>query len=160
MSFFSKVKSGQNMLATRSGSSGISGHGTMGFLADKAERYGAAYAFGFAKGYYRERAMWKGYGADLWIGGAATLASAALNIASGGRAALAPHLERIGDAGVTSYFNSMGASAGATKAGRSVLVMNQGQQLPGKKSILGMIPPAMGGAYLSADEIARFASRR
>lgn len=134
---------------------GTAQRGFKGFLMDKGERVAAAYAFGAAKGYYREKFMFRGVGLDAVIGTGAWLASAALNAVSGGRSGMAEHLERIGDAGLSSYANSMGASWGAKKAGRTVAV------LPGGKStVLGYISPAVAGAYLSADEIAHFAARR
>jgi hypothetical protein len=52
------------------------------------------------------------------------------------------------------------------KAGRAVAVLSPGKNvtptgLPGKKqTLVGAIAPAMGGAYLSADEIANYAARR
>lgn len=133
---------------------GTAQRGFHGFVVDKGERFAAAYAFGAIKGYYRERAMFKGFGADLWVGGGALVASAVLTVLSGGRSGAAPHLERIGDAGVSSYLNSMGISWGAKKAGRTVVLGL------GHSTVLGYIPPAVGGAYLSADEIAHFAAKR
>lgn len=144
-------------------------HGTAsrsltGTLIDKGERYGAALGFGFIKGYYREKQTFRGIGADAIVGGAALLSSLVLNISSNGNSHLADHLERIGDAGVSSYLNSIGASLGAQKSGRSTLVLDarkgQPNALPKKDEALGAIPPAMGGAYLTAEEVARFAGRR
>lgn len=135
-----------------------------GFLVDKGERYGAAAAFGFAKGYYGERFLFKGHGLDLWLGAGLTLAAAGLQAFSGGRSQLADHVERVGDAGMMSALGSLGAAFGAKKSGRQVAVISPGQNaLPASRvsgDVVGAIPPAVGGAYLSADDIARFASRR
>ena len=133
---------------------GTAPRGFKGFAVDKTERFAAAYAFGAIKGYYREKAVFKGVGADMWVGSGLLLVSAFLDAGSNGHSRAARHLERIGDAGVSSYLNSMGASWGAKKAGRTVAV------LPGKSTVLGYISPAVAGAYLSADEIAHFAAKR
>ncbi len=145
--------------------SGLSGAGPLGFVVDKGERYAGALAFGAAKGYYRERFVWKGYGGDLWLGASLTLGSALLQIFSGGRSQIAPHAERLGDAGVMSYLNSIGAAWGNKKAGRIVQVLEGGRPSPALSSaaaapVLGAIPPAMGGAVLTADEIARYSAPR
>ena len=147
-------------------------HGTMpersgfkGVLIDKGERFGAAFAYGAAKGYYGERFIWRGHGLDAWTGAGALLVGSFLNAATGGHSALAPHLERIGDAGVMSALGSLGAAWGMERAGRAVHVLAPGKNaaapgLPKKSTVLGYIPQAMGGSYLTADEIARYASRR
>jgi len=156
MSFLKKMKSG----GLKNLPHGTERAGLKGVIVDKGERYGASLAYGYLKGYYREKFMFKGYGLDLWTGVGALVASAAATIMSGGRSSLAPHLERIGDAGVSSYLNTIGSSLGASKAGRSAVVVDQAK-LPGKKaSVLGMIPQAMGGSYLTQDELAHFAARR
>ena len=160
MSFLAKVKAApKNMISDRAGY-GPDGHGILGFAVDKGERYAGALAFGAMKGYYRERAVWQGYGADLWIGGALTLGAAVLQILSGGQSRIAPHAERVGDAGVMSFLNSWGAGWGTKKAGRVVAVSDAGKSLPGSSPILGWIPPAKDGDYLSADEIQRNSAPR
>lgn len=137
--------------------------GIAGFALDKGERYAAAAAYGALKGYYGERFLFKGHGLDLWTGAGLTIGAAVLNALSYGRSSLAPHIERIGDAGMMSALNSLGAHWGMGKAGRSVAVLNAGKNtksLPGKQSVVGEIPAAAKGAYLTADQIANFASRR
>ncbi len=133
---------------------------------DKVERYGAALAFGAAKGYYGEKFVFKGHGADAWIGAGALLVGTLASAFSNGNSKLAPHLERIGDAGVMSALGSLGAAWGMQKAGRSVALLSPGKNVrtavgPGaRQSVVGYIPQAMGGAYLTQDEISRFASAR
>jgi hypothetical protein len=141
---------------------GTARSGFKGLLIDKGTRYGAAFGFGAAKGYYGERFLWKGHGADLWIGVGALLVGAGMESFSGGRSRLAPTLERIGDAGVMSALGSIGAAWGMDQAGRSVHVSTPGKNAlsAAKSTVLGHIPQAMGGAYLSPDEIQRFAARR
>lgn len=133
---------------------GTAPRGFKGFLTDKGERAALAFAFGAAKGYYYKKFMVKGVPADMLIGGAAWLVSAYLDAGSNGNSKMAEHLERIGDAGVSSYLNSMGASWGAKKAGRVPPILG------GRSTVLGYISPAVAGAYLSPDEIANFAARR
>lgn len=169
MNFLDRVKQApSNMLPMRIGY-GVDGHGVMGFAVDKGERYAAAWAFGAAKGYWREKAVWKGAGMDLWLGGALTLVSAGLQVFSYGRSRVAPHLERLGDAGIMSYLNSVGAAWGNKKAGRIVQVIEGGRTLPslpvhsgviGEQDAIGAIPPAMGGSYLTAEEIAAYSEQR
>lgn len=174
MSFMSKVKAGGrelargNNLTAHQPAGGLHGRGFTGFVVDKGERAAASLLFGYGKGYYREKFVYKGFGYDLWAGAAATVLGAIFSAASNGNSVAALHLERVGDAGVGSYLNSIGAAMGAKKAGRVVQVLSGGKALPGLgartgvlgNDVVGMIPAAMGGTYLSADEIAKYASKR
>ncbi len=157
--------SNRQALSPRSSPHGTRGVGILGFAVDKSERYAFSLGLGYLKGFYRERFMLKGYGGDLWVGAAATLAGFMTNVVSAGRSPVAPHLERLGDAGMQSFLNGLGITWGAQKAGRDVV------SLPPKMKagapprvqgvdVLGMIPPAMGGVYLTADEVAHFSGRR
>lgn len=140
---------------------GTASRGFKGVAIDKGERFAAAFAFGAGKGFYGDKFIWKGHGADLWLGGAALLGSAVLTTFTGGRSGLASHLERVGDAGVMSALNSLGAAWGLDKAGRSVHVSSPGKNaLPKSSTVLGHLPQAMGGAFLTQDEIQRFAAKR
>lgn len=169
MSFTSRMKAASNNLLPERSGRGMEGVGFSGFLVDKGERYGAALGYGYLKGKYREKMVYKDYGIDLWSGAALTIGSALLNIMSGGNSLLAPHLARVGDAGVSSYLNSIGTAMGAKAAGRSFMMLDAaGKKLPALAattgvygtSVLGSIAPARGGTYLSADEIAHFSSPR
>lgn len=129
---------------------------------DKVERYGASAVFGFLKG-SGKRYLYKNIPMDAGVGGLLTLLGAYLQIKSHGRSAIAPHLNAVGDAGVMSYFNSMGAAWGAKKSGRKVYVLEAGAKAPaGLKpvDVMGEIPQMVSGAFLSADEIANFAGQR
>lgn len=134
------------------------------YLVDKGERYAGAAAFGFVKNYYREKAMVKGIPADLLAGGLLTLGAVAMEMFSHGRSKAACHLNAIGDAGVMSFFNSMGAAYGTKMSGRKVYVLAPGAAapaaLPPGMTAVGAIPQAVGGAYLTAEEIARHAGSR
>jgi hypothetical protein len=142
----------------------IERRGFSGYAVDKAERYAAAAGFGFVKGYYRERAAVRGVPADLLAGAGLIGAAMVLEVFSKGRSALAPHLNAVGDAGMMSYLGSMGAAMGAKKSGRQVYVLNAGAAkpaaLPAGLTAVGALPQAVGGAFLSADQIARFSAAR
>lgn len=155
MSLFSKMKQIPRHLPTGT----ARGSAVKGFLVDKGERYAASYAFGWIKGHYRERAMFRGQPADLLAGGGALAVSVLLNVASGGRSGMADHLERIGDAGIQSYLNSLGASKGAQMAGRQVMVLPAGKTA--KQSVVGALPSVTGNAaYLSPEEVENFSAAR
>lgn len=127
--------------------------GLKAFAIDKGERAVMAAALGAAKGYYYDRAVFKGIGLEAWVGVGGYLLAAF----AGGR--LGPHLERAGDTGLTAYLYSLGASWGADKAGRGAAGLTA-PALPGKKQVVGVIPPRQGGAFLTADEIANYAQPR
>jgi hypothetical protein len=164
MSLLARVQYGP-LLPARVGG-GMDGNRLKGFAVDKVERYAGAYAFGMAKGYYRDKAFVMGQPIDLVAGAALTVASALFNAYSGGRSQLSPHMERLGDAGLMSYFNSLGAGHGTAKSGRMVAVLpagSSGSRIAGLSpgaSILGTIPQASGGDYLTAEEIAAFSGSR
>jgi hypothetical protein len=172
MSVFEKIKSVPYNLPhgtapvnrfDRSHEAGTVRKSLTGVLVDKGERYGAAWAFGALKGYYADRFMYRGMGYDFWAGIAGLATATLLQTVAGGNSKVALHLERLGDAGLSSYLNSMGAHWGMTKAGRDAKLLppSGGKKPPAiRGDILGMIPPAMGGSYLNADDIARYSSAR
>lgn len=140
---------------------GTGGRGLGGVLTDKIERYGAAGGFGYAKGYFGNKFVWKGHGADLWLGVGALAASTLLTVTSNGRSNLAEHLERIGDAGVMSAIASVAASYGLEHAGHKVAVVNTNvPRTVSHGDILGAIAAAQAGPYLTPDKIANFANAR
>ena len=156
-----------NLLPRRAGL-GINGHGIMGFAVDKTERAGVSLGLGALKGYYRERYFIRGISADAWIGGVATALSGLLCAYTGGSSALAPHVERLGDAALGAYLNTVGVAWGTQRAGRTVKTFQGGRELPrlstpsgviGEEAI-GEIPRARPGAYLSDDEFAHYSGPR
>lgn len=148
MRFLAKIKHIPSNLPT-----GIAaGSGIKPFLYDKGERAVMAAGLGAIKGYYYDRAVFKGIGIEAWIGAAGFLGAALF----GGP--IGKHLERAGDVGMATYLYSLGASWGADKAGRGAAVT---QKLPaGKKQVVGVIPPRSGGAFLTPDEMANYANPR
>lgn len=128
-------------------------HGIKGFVFDKGERVLMGAALGYAKGYYYDKLVFKGIGIEAIVGVVGSLAAAIFP-----HGALSRHLEIAGDAGLTAYAYSMGASYGADHAGRGVVST---KTLPtGKKAVVGMIPPRRGGAFLTADEMANISAPR
>lgn len=147
MSFLTKFKGIPRNLPT-----GIAaGSGIKPFLYDKGERAIMAGALGAVKGYYYDRAVFKGIGIEAWLGAAGYLGAAFL----GGN--VGKHLERLGDTGMTAYLYSRSAAWGAEKAGRGAAVT---QLTAGKKQVVGVIPPRVGGAFLTPDEMVNFANAR
>lgn len=124
-------------------------HGIKGMIYDKGERAVMAGLLGAAKGYYYDRAVFRGIDLEAWVGVLGYLGSAFL----GGN----KHLERAGDVGMTAYIYSRAASWGADRAGRSVQVS---KQMGGKKQVVGVIPPKKDGPFLTADDIANYAQPR
>jgi hypothetical protein len=160
MHLLAKIKHGSGALHHR--------RGPVPYLVHKGERYLSSFAFGAAKGYYRERTLLGGrVPLDLAVGGTLTLGAALLNIYAGmhgRRSTLAEHLDPVGDSGVTSWINSMGAAWGAKKSGRQVLVLNAGAtapaQLPAGFTRVAGIPQHLGGAFLSDEQIANYNAGR
>lgn len=168
MSFLDKLKDGVTNKTTVVSVSDTSNHGfhgasLVGFLGDRVERAAFAGGFGFIKGRFREKSLIGGkVPVDILAGGLLTLVAAGLNIASDGRSVLAKHAERVGDAGVMSFFNSLGASWGASSANYQVAVLPKTAQLPAGSApmVLGALPQATGGAYLTAEEIAKYSAAK
>lgn len=160
------VKSAGAALHPRNWPSGTSKHrGFKGFAIDKGQRAVFAGAFGYAKGYYGEKFIWKGHGADLWLGVGAFLLSSFFNTYSSGSSSIAKTLERVGDAGVMSAANSYGAAMGLEKSGNKVAVITEpGMGLSRRHQISGDIVGAIAGAkagpYLTPEAVANFAKRR
>ncbi len=139
---------------------GTGGRGLTGVVVDKAERYGAAALFGYSKGKYGPKFVWKGHGADMWIGVGSLAAATILSVLSNGRSHAAEHLERIGDAGVMSAIGSIAASYGLEHAGMKVATM---QTKPAGMhgiygDVVGAIAGAKAGPYLTPERIAEFAA--
>lgn len=168
MNFLARARSASRPLLdnrlTRNLPHGTARPGLGGVLWDKGERYGAAWFYGWLKGYYQKDFVWRDQGYDLWSGFAFLAIGTALNIGMNGNSDLAKHLERFGDAGIASWLNTVGTGKGAQKAaehGKSALPLPKAGQTKLKGyQVIGHIPPAMGGAYLSADEIQNWSAKR
>lgn len=136
----------------------------VGVAADKVERYGGSVGFGFLRGYYREKAAVKGIPVDVLAGGVLAGLGTFLALRSGGKSDLAPHLNALGDAGVMSFFSAWGNGLGTKACGRRLWLQEPGAPapapMPGLREVVGDLPPAVGDAFLTADEIAQYAAPR
>lgn len=164
MSIMSLVKKAGGHLDIRDiHSTGLSkGARVLGHAVDKAERYGATYLYGYYQG--KNKAAYAnlvgGYSADIAIGAPLVLAGAVLEVFTGGKSKLAPHLMAVGDAGVQAYIHTRAVVAGTRAAGRQMAEGPAGGALPPGYTAIGAIPPAAAGTYLTADEIAKWTAPR
>jgi hypothetical protein len=164
MSVLARLKSLPANLPTGSSSK----QGLTGFALDKGERFLGAAGMGFWKGYAGDKfyvgVMGRQVGYDVLGGGLGMLLTAGLYMFGGSKGhLLAEHVERFSDSALAVAAASWGAKKGLEQAGRSVAVLSPGKNvapLPAgrKQSVVGA--SAMGGAYLSAEEIANYAARR
>lgn len=161
-SFLQRMKSGSHHLQDQP-RAGL-GH----FVVGRVERYAGAGLFGALKGYYREKTLIGGkIPLDALAGGLATALSAGLMIMAGSkgrRSQLAPHMLALGDAGLMSWINSKATAWGTKQSGRQVYVLDAGAKPPGNlpagMTQVAGLPPMVGGAYLSADEIQHYTAGR
>lgn len=129
-------------------------------IATKLIRFGAAGAFGVAKGALREKTLIAGrVPLDALVGAAALLGSAFMVASRGGASSFTTSaLEAVGDAGVSSYLNSMGASRGAKASGAIAITTDKKKGLaPAKQQVHGVIGAS---GYLSPQQLAYFARTR
>ncbi len=144
-----------------------------GFVVDKIERWGGTFGFGMVKGYYGKRALINGMiPIDLAVGGVLSALSLGIMIKSGGSPSgmsrsVALHASRIGDAGMQSFLDSMGARFGASLAKKQLgrgpagaLPGGWEEAVAGEPQVVGALPEATGGAYLTPEEIARFSDAK
>src|SRR5579871_259834 len=155
MSFLAKLKYAAPAVHHR--------YGLSGYLIGKGEKYAGAALFGYLKGYYREKTLVNGVPVDLLAGVALTAGSVLSQAMSGGRSKYACHMDSLGDAGLMSYFNSLGAVYGTKKSGRQVVVGPSTAKAPpgfNPTTVMGSLPQAVGGAFLTPDEVAAYSKKR
>ena len=145
----------QNALVPRYGDGWHQGHGLRGFAVDKVERWGGAYGFGVLKGHYKDRFFWRDQPIDKVVGVGASIVAVLLNANSYGTSTWAAHLERLGDVAMASWLNTIGVAHGAGGWGAKFL-----PPIRVGEDVLGYIPPAKGGAFLSAAEVAEYSGPR
>lgn len=137
------------------------GHEVFKAALDVAEYGGASYAFGYLQNRYRERASVMGVPLDL-AAGAGLTAAALLCDLKGWCSGLVPIVRNVGHAGVGAYFHTMGAGHGAKASGVKRLLVHEKDVgkvkavLP-DATVLGAIPRAPHGDFLSASELAALA---
>jgi hypothetical protein len=134
----------------------------LGSSVVEAVEYGAvSYGLGYVQSRYREKASLFGLPVDLLTGVAAKAASIAGHVWGVGRA-LAPYTNVVGNAGIAAFCHTLGTGHGGDKAGITRLLINKSDvakakaALPGA-TILGEIPRAPHGAFLSSAELAELA---
>ncbi len=124
--------------------------------------YGAAsYGLGYVKNRWRDKAHVKGVPVDLAGGIVLKLASLAMQLSNKGTG-LAPHLDTVGNAGVGAFFHTLGSSHGAAASGLRRLLIPASDVAKAKAAlpnatILGEIPKAPPGDYLSSADLQRMA---
>ena len=135
--------------------------GVVPSLVEAAEYVGASYGFGYLQNRYREKASLMGVPADLLAGVGLKAAALAADVMgkSGGVACLA---STVGNAGLGAYFHTLGAGHGAQASGVKRLLISDKDVAKARAAlpnatILGEIPKAPHGDFLSAAELAEMA---
>lgn len=131
-------------------------------LVQTGEYVGASYLFGYVQNKYRDKAQVWGIPADLASGVVLKAVSLGCDIA-GVATGLSSHVGTVGNAGLGAYFHTLGAGHGAHSAGVYRLLLTSEadkakalQAFP-KATILGDLPKATRGDFLSAAQLAEMA---
>lgn len=130
-------------------------------LLHTAEVAAAAEGFGYLHGRYREEASIKGVPLNLvaGLGLKAVVLGAGLLSRGSEMPGWASHVDAVALAGLGSYMFADGVARGTKAAGRSIFILESGAARPkdmgGLKQtdVVGALPQAVGGAYLSADDL-------
>lgn len=131
-------------------------------LVEGAEYAGASFVFGYVQNKYREKASIGPLPLDLAAGLAATAAGIGMQIWGKGKS-LAPHITTVGFAGLGAFAHTLGAGYGAQASGvKRLLVSAEDVKkvqavLPGKVTVLGAIPKAPKGDFLTSDQLMEMA---
>lgn len=128
-------------------------------LVEGAEYAAAMGAFGYVQQRYRAGVM--GAPADLVAGALAKVAAIGLDYYGKGRK-FHPYLDLVGNAGLGSYFHTVGAAMGAQNSGMKRIMVKDSDLGKVKKAvpdatILGAIPKATKVNFMSAAELAALA---
>lgn len=139
-------------------------HKLSSYVVDKGERYLTAGVIGYVKGMYREKSYVKGMDPSFLLGLGATSLAVILEAFSNGRSSLAPHLNAVGDTGMTLWIASKAAGYATRKSGRSVYVKEAGAKPsalpPGMRETTVLGHQTSSGAWLSEEEILNFKNKR
>jgi len=132
-------------------------HGTV----ETAEFAGASYGFGYLQNRWRQYASVRGVPVDLLAGVALKVVSLGSHLLGVGEA-MASHANNVANAGIGSFFHTLGAGHGGQHAGVTrVLTDKEGAKkikgLIPNATILGAIPKAPKGDFLSSKELAELA---
>lgn len=135
-------------------------------LAEAAEYFGASYAFGYVQNKYREKASVAGIPADLVVGGLSKAVAIGMDLWGSTKMAtgMAPFANVIGNAGIAAFGHTLGAGAGAKASGVRRLLISESDVAKAKAAlpnatILGEIPKAPHGDFLSSRDLASMAAR-
>jgi hypothetical protein len=136
-------------------------------IVDIAVYGGASYAFGYVENRYREKASVMGVPASLAAGVALTAGSLLSTFVGGGRIGglvhkIVPYAQDIGLAGLGAYFHTLGAGKGAQHSGVARIMVDQKdvakvKAVVPKSTLLGEIPAAPHGDFLSSRDLANLA---
>lgn len=139
--------------------------GLMSNVVETVEYAGASYAYGYFLSKHREKASIFGVPADLAVGAGLKLLAFGAEMFGHG-AALAPHANVLGNAGIGAYMHTLGSGKGAGDSGVKRIAVAPGTSpgavktamrgLPGS-TVLGDLPKAPRGDFLSARDLADLA---
>lgn len=137
------------------------GHKVFTDVLDFAEISGSSFAFGYLMQRYRDKATLHGIPYDLLVGGVMT-AGAVVGEILGVAPAITPIAKNIGHAGLASYCHTQGSALGAKSAGvKRVLAKDSDiekiKKIAPSTIVLGAIPKAAHGDFLSSAELANLA---
>lgn len=133
-------------------------------LGEAAVYGGASYIFGQIHGRYREKAAVKIAGYEVPVSILAGVACKAASMAVPANAKLAgvhigAQLNNVGNAGVGAFFHGMGVGHGMKASGRKLYILESGKAAPAalgdlkQTDVVGSLPPAPKGAYLSTEDL-------
>src|SRR6266702_270088 len=126
-----------------------------------AEKMGAIAAFGYVTNKYREKVTFYGGHGDL-LAGFVLKAAAVAGAVMGKGGNLLPHLNNVGDAGLMAWAHAIGSGWGAQSSGVKRLLIKESDLKKAKAAlpdatVLGEIPKAPHGRFMSAAELASLA---
>ncbi len=136
-------------------------HTVTGHIAGAALYGGASFGLGYVKNRWRERAHVFGVPVDL-LTAILFKGAAVASVLTGKGASYAPLADAFGNAGVSSFFHTLGAAYGAQHSGLRRMLIPANEVERAKRSfpnatVLGEIEKAPPGDYLSAGDLMRMA---
>jgi hypothetical protein len=123
----------------------------------------ASYGFGYVENRYRDKASVMGVPVSAVAGGALVLGSLVASVSGGSKLKrVVPYAYDVGLAGLGAYLHTLGAGHGAQHSGVSRIMVDQKdvakvKAVVPKSTLLGEIPAAPHGDYLSSKDLANLA---
>lgn len=144
------------------------GHGVAARATEAAEYFGASFLAGYAQNKYRDKASVAGVPVDLAAGGALKLLGLGVDLLGGGkwnrgwRATVHSQAHILGNVGLAAFGHTLGAGLGASQSGVTRVLVEKKDVAKVKAAIpgavvIGEIPKAPPGDYLSASQLAEMA---